>query len=435
MNESVDKAKLRVAGVALPILLLGASFVLTRTARDALYIQERGLFDLPQAYVGIALLSPPIALLTLALMRRLGPRRLRVAAPFAAGLLLLFYQQMARPGGGPLMTLFFMLVPLVFSILLALAWLLAADLLERAPRKLLARAYSLVGAAAVAGGVGGGLIARLMAGRAEPASLLTVAAAFLWIASMITALVQRSCPQCTPGKVAGRSRRPSLEDLRAVLRGRYTTTLLGVAMLGSLAGILIEFQFYLAAATSGGGGAENVRLFANLYLILNGAALLLLLGIVPGVQRRIGVYKSLLALPGVLIGGAGLLFGSATIVNRLLVRVAEGGLKSSIHRANWEQTYLPLDRNRRAVTKIMVDGAAVRIAEGLGAAILFVWLHFFVADSPLAEQNTQWLLWFLLAAVLLWFTLTRALDSLGGAQVRAACEREGERLDIPLPDS
>ena len=62
------------------------------------------------------------------------------------------------------------------------------------------------------------------------------------------------------------------------------------------------------------------------------------------------------------------LAASASGLGRTALRVAEGGLKSSIHRSNWEQAYLPVARRLRPVAKIMVDGVGMRVAEGLAAA-------------------------------------------------------------------
>ena len=101
MAELADKDDVRRRSlfVGLAILLMAASFVVIKTGRDALYFLEGGLYDLPKAYIGIALFSVPFAFVTLALMKRLGPRGARVVTPlvvaggFAASSLGL------RPGG------------------------------------------------------------------------------------------------------------------------------------------------------------------------------------------------------------------------------------------------------------------------------------------------------------------------------------------------
>ena len=68
----------RILYPAAALLLMTAGFILTKTGRDALYFQRDGLFDLPWAYLGIAVLSVPMALITLSLLQSRGPRPVRV---------------------------------------------------------------------------------------------------------------------------------------------------------------------------------------------------------------------------------------------------------------------------------------------------------------------------------------------------------------------
>jgi ATP/ADP translocase len=120
---------------------------------------------------------------------------------------------------------------------------------------------------------------------------------------------------------------------------------------------------------------------------------------------------------------------------RSLLRVTEGGLKSSIHRANWEQTYLPLDRATRVIAKLLVDGAGARVAEGLGAIIIVVWLRLAVQKGALMGGDTRWITWLLLVTILMWLVLTRFLNrnlTLQGVSKEALSEM---RAELPIPDS
>ena len=54
------------------------------------------------------------------------------------------------------------------GVLFSLTWLLAADLLDEAPRERIARSYGVVGAASILGGVLGGLIARAVSHSRSP---------------------------------------------------------------------------------------------------------------------------------------------------------------------------------------------------------------------------------------------------------------------------
>lgn len=424
----------RTMSVSAALLLITSAFTLAKTGRDALYFQAQGLYDLPGAYLGIALLNLPVATIMLGLMRWLGTRWARVAAAMVMAVALVLFAQVAKPGGGALMTTIFMAIPLGFGVLFSSAWLLAADLLEHSTPSQMTRAYGLIAAASIVGGILGPLLAKALAMRVEPQAFFLLAAGALAAAGVLMATAQRICPRrsvyCAGGLVL-----PTKRDVGLVLREPYTRLLFAIATLGALAGILIDFQFYLAAATSGNTGRANASFFANYYLALGVAALTLQVLLLPALQRRFGVYGTLFVLPGALLGGAAALVATASGFMRSLLRVAEGSLKSSVHRVSWEQTYLPLSGAQRAITKILADGFGVHTAEAVGALIILFWLRFVVKDSDVVGQGTAWVGWILFGVVLLWLALTRSLGRNLSAVIQTRELDEAARMDIPPPDT
>ena len=154
----------------------------------------------------------------------------------------------------------------------------------------------------------------------------------------------------------------------APLAKPYTLTLLFIAMTGALAGLLIDVQFYISATSASMGSKGNANFFANFYIMLNFSSLLLQLFATPKIQDKIGVGGGLMVLPFALIGGAGFASAAATAFSLPVLRVTEGGLRSSVHRSIWEQAFIPVDSSERSLVKIAVDGIGARIAEGIGAA-------------------------------------------------------------------
>lgn len=418
----------RTGFVAGAILLMTASLVFTKTGRDALYFQGDGLLDLPKAYVGMALLAGPMAALTLAMMRRLGPRRARLVAPIVAALGLTAFSTFARPGGGPLMTVFFAAVPIVFGVLFSLSWLLASDLLDRVPRVELGKPFAVIGAASILGGIMGGGSARLLAPMIEEVVFLRIGAAVLLLSALVMAAGQHRFPVRS-----GSSSGPTNEarpTIGSVLNERTVRLMAAVAIAASLAGVLVEFQFFFAAATSGADGQENAVLFANLYTALNVGALAVQLLLVPALQRSIGVAGSLLVLPAALVGGAATLIASSSIAVGAIVRGTEGGLKSSIQRSNWEQSFVGISRRSRTTAKLLIDGVGSRLGEGLAAVGLFAWLGP-VAKEDLASLDGSLLPIALLATAILWLILVRRL----GITFAAVTGSDEERVvHLPVPD-
>ncbi|MCZ6778562.1 MAG: hypothetical protein O7F16_06295 [Acidobacteria bacterium] len=414
--------------VGASVFLLMAAVTLVKTGRDALYFQKDGIFDLPKAYLGIAILSLPMALATLGLMRGVGPRRARVAAPLIMAVVLIAFHGVVRPGSGPLMTAFFILVPLAFGVLFSVTWLLLPEVLHRTPPEQVTRSYALVGTASILGGVAGGALARALAPWLEPQHLLLVGAAVLGASAAVIALTHA---RFLGASTRAAARAPSREDFRCVLEHRYSFLLLAVGMTAAFAGVLIKFQFYLAAAASGDAGRELTAFFGGFYMILNLVGLLVQIFLTPRIQRRIGVHGSLLIMPVALLGGAGALLVNATLLTRSGLRLLEGGLKMSIHRSNWEQAYLPMSYAHRSAAKLLVDGMSVRIAEGLAATVLLLWLRF----VGLSTLRLGWMTVLLLVAISLWIGLTRLLRRSLAPVASQARETDGMVLKLPLPDS
>ena len=184
--------------------------------------------------------------------------------------------------------------------------------------------------------------------------------------------------------------------------------LLLISMIGALAGLFIDFQFYASAASAQMGSKGNTDFFANFYIMLNLGSLVLQLFAAPTIQDKLGLRGGLLILPFALLGGATFVTAAATALSRSVLKVTEGGLKSSIHRSIWEQAFIPVDSSERSLVKLFVDGIGARIAEGIGATLLFVWLMSADAADP-SSLNTGWIAWLLLLTAAVWLWLTHNL--------------------------
>ena len=91
---------------------------------------------------------------------------------------------------------------------------------------------------------------------------------------------------------------------------------------------------------------------------------------------------------------------------------------------SWEQAYLAVGRSQRAVAKVIVDGAGVRVAEGLAALMLFVWFRLVIGDSSLAGRDTAWLNYVLVVAAFLSMGLMTVLSRSLRPQLAAASRIE-----------
>lgn len=356
------------------LFLVSAAFVVLRTGRDALFLAQDGLFAVPRAYIAQAMLSVPQAMAVLWLMRRFGLRSVRMLALASAAGVGLVYTVLARPGGSWLMTVLFLTVPLVFSVAFSVAWLFGSELLAPIGREAMAQAFPRLGAASILGGVVGGAVSRLFGPALGPHALLAIGTVLALGALAATAFAHRgySAPEPAGARVAAVE--PENPSVIAVMRAPSVALLLGVAMTGAATGILVDFQFYLGAAS----GADDARVafIANAYLCLSLGSLILQLLVTPWLTRSVGARGALLVLPVTLAIGGSVALSSASAVVRAGLRAVEGGVKQGVHRANWEHAFAAFPETLRAKVKVVVDGMGARVAEGVAAAVILGWMHF-----------------------------------------------------------
>ncbi len=406
-----DTDRQRTVYPALCLGILTAAFIVAKTGRDALFFQGKGIFQLPVAAMMITAASLPLAMLFVKAMKSWGARPARVGLMLIAAAVLGMAAPFLQPGGSTLLFNIFIFIPSAFGIMFASLWLLASDIFETTPKPQSARAFGKIGASSLAGGMAGGFIAKGIGPLVEPKWLIFIGA--LMILAVVVLVVQAHSK--FPTHIAPKIDSEKKSSFLAPLAKPYAIGLLFIAMTGALAGLLIDVQFYLSATSAAMGSKGNANFFANFYIMLNFGSLLLQLFAAPKIQDKIGIGGSLMILPFALIGGAGFASAAATAFSLSVLRVTEGGLRSSIHRSIWEQAFIPVESSERSLVKIAVDGVGARIAEGLAAVGLYFWVQRVAPGGNVTGPlDTRWMAWLTLATVIAWLVVTQRLR----AQVR-----------------
>ena len=137
-----------------------AAFIISKTGRDALFFQGKGIFRLPVATMMITAASLPLAILFVKAMKVWGARRARLGLLLFAGAALGLAAPFLEASGSPLLFDIFIFIPSAFGIMFASLWLLAADIFETTAKPQAARAFSRIGASSLAGGMLGGFVAK-----------------------------------------------------------------------------------------------------------------------------------------------------------------------------------------------------------------------------------------------------------------------------------
>ena len=419
--------RLRTLLLAITLGLTTLAFIIAKTGRDALFFQgSGGLLQLPLVYINIAGASLPLALLFVKAMKIWGARPARIGILSLTAVVMAAASPFLRPGDNTLLLILFMFIPAIFGLVFASLWLLASDIFEKTEKREAARAFSKIGAGTLAGGMVGGLISKGLAPSLDAKWLIFLAAVIIASVIALVGHVHGRFPTNMVPKKGDEGKKKS--GFLTPLNNQYSINLLAISMTGALAGLLIDFQFYAAAASANMGTKGNTSFFANFYILLNFSSLLLQLFATPKIQDKVGLRGGLMVLPIALIGGATFVTAAATALSRSVLRVTEGGLRSSVHRSIWEQAFLPVDSTERSSVKIAVDGIAARIAEAIGAVAILLWLKQAATGGVIPMPlNTNWIGWVTLVTVTVWLFITQKM------RVQIRTDR-GEIKAPPAPD-
>jgi AAA family ATP:ADP antiporter len=401
-NSSENRAQTLYPALALG--LMTAAFIISKTGRDALFFQGKGIFRLPVATMMITAASLPLAILFVKAMKIWGARPARLGLLLFAGAALSLAAPFLEAGDSPLLFNIFIFIPSAFGIMFASLWLLAADIFETTAKPQAARAFSRIGASSLAGGMLGGFVAKGLSPLIEAKWLILVGALMIFLVAALVALTHRRFPS----NIVAKKDREKKSSWFAPLANSYARILLAISMLGALAGILIDVQFYISATSASMGSKGNANFFANFYIMLNFSSLLLQLFVTPKIQDKIGIGGGLMVLPLALVGGVGFASAAATAFSLSALRVTEGGLRSSIHRSIWEQAFIPIEPGERSTVKLAVDGIAARIAEGIAAVTLYIWLQQVAPGGVVTEPlDTRWMIWLTCVTVVAWVAIAQ----------------------------
>jgi ATP/ADP translocase len=403
-----------IVSLAVALGFTTLAFIIAKTGRDALFFQgSGGLLQLPLIYINIAGAALPLALLFVKAMKIWGARSARVGILLFAAAVLTLTSPFLKPGESTLLLAVFMFIPAIFGIIFASLWLLASDIFENVDKREAARAFSKIGAATLAGGMLGGLLAKGLASYLDAKWMIFSGAIMIAGVAVLVRQIHQRFPSNIETKKGDEQKNKFA--LLIPLSNKYARTLLFIAMTGALASLLIDFQFYAAATSANMGSQGNANFFANFYILLNFSSLLLQLFATPTIQDKVGLRGGLMVLPLALIGGATFATAAATALSLSVLRVTEGGLRSSVHRSIWEQAFIPVERIQRSSVKIAIDGIAARIAEALGALAILIWLKRAAPDGKIPMPlDTSWMTWVLLVTVAVWLLITQTLR----AQIR-----------------
>jgi AAA family ATP:ADP antiporter len=356
------------------LFLVIASFVVGKSIRDALFIDEFGALLLPYADIGVATLVGVWVSVYLRLARRLSLRQLLVDSLLFFAVNCLIFWMIAhyyRPAW--LTPVIYVWVGMFGVVAPAQVWTLATTVLTTREAK---RMYGFIGSGATSGWIVGGFLTQVIAARYGAEFSLIGMAIALSIAAGIVGRLWSRRPVIDGDLEAARTQdqlrggiRTSIQLIR---RSPYLVAIASVILLSSFTTTMAGWQFK-AFTGSAIEGRDALAAFFGRFNFYAGLMAFALQWLLTGrLLRRLGLGFTLFIVPvGLLFGSIGLLvFGSLTAV--IVLRGIDQVLRYSIDKPTVELLYLPVPSDRTVAVKSFIDTVVWRLGDGLAGVTILI---------------------------------------------------------------
>jgi hypothetical protein len=347
--------------------VVGAQFIASKAARDALFLANFDTASLPSMVMVTALFSIALVLISSRLLARIAPEVWVPAALVVAAALMLAEWLLMASASGAAARILYLQVSGIGPLLGSGFWLIASERFDPRTAK---QVFGRIAAAGTIGGLLGGLAAARVAAVGDMSAMLPMLAAL----NLVCAWVVRRLSQAGAGMRRRPARAPldaetTRSGLRVLREARYLRNLALLVLLGTTTAIFVDQVFKTEVKATFGRGPSLGRFFSYYY-----AALSLLTFIVQAAGSRVVLEKFGLSAATGTPAATFLLGGAATLLapglrSLALTRGTEAVFRNSIYRAGYELFYTPIQpRDKRAV-KSVIDVGADRMGDVIGAAI------------------------------------------------------------------
>ena len=390
-----------------------------KATRDALFLSYFDIRLLPAMLIAASVFSIVTLLWASRAMARLTPQRL-VPAAFCLSAALLVGEWALWYQAPRLATVVFYLHIAAFgAFLISGFWSIVTERFDPRTAK---RKVGLIAAWATLGGLLGGLVAAHVAVLFSVSTMLPLLGGMHLLSGLLVYKMRSSVASHRPSRS-----RPGMASLFSGLRFVGSVSYLrNIAFLVLVTGgsaTLMDYVFKFRAVEAASSDVELARFFAAFYAGVGLATFLLQATLGRAALERFGLSGTISFLPSMTAVGSLAMLVFPVLPAGALARGGEAAVRSSLFRSGYELLYTPVPLDQKRAAKPIVDVGFDRLADGLGAILVYLILFLFI-DSA-AE------LWAMLAgaialAVLALFLTGRLkqgyVDSLKGRLVDRADE-------------
>ncbi len=354
---------------------LGAAFLIIahqvagKATRDALFLSQFDVTDLPKVVMVAAVLSMLMVIGMARLLAQFGPSVVMPLA-FTASAVLFALDWSALPRYPHAVAVALYLQMAMFgAVLISGFWSVVNERFDPYTAK---STIARVGAAATLGGVLGGLVAGEVATAIDLRAML-----------ILLALLHLACAAAV--RAIGETRRPSTSQptqvgfgsgLRLLASQRYLQWMALLMVLVAMLAALLDYAFKSQASSQIPRGEHLVAFFGQFYATVGVLTFVVQSLLGPRFLRRFGIGATLSIMPAVTLicGAIGAL--SPGSGGAIWIRAAQMALANSFFRSAFELLYTPLPPLTKRPTKAIIDVASDRLGDVLGSGLLLGVLAF-----------------------------------------------------------
>jgi AAA family ATP:ADP antiporter len=346
-----------------------------KATRDALFLSNFNVTNLPKVVIVAAIASMAAVLIMSRLLARISPVRL-IPLVFGLSAFLFIGEWLLLDYHPRIASIILYLHMAVFgAILISGFWSIINERFD--PHSAKQRVARIAAAAALGGVIGGVLAARVSA-------LIDVNAMLLFLSGMhvVCLFSTRAIGTSTrsvPVDKAVRAR----SAFTVIARTRYLQWMAALLVLVAVMAALVDYALKAEASARFRDSESLVAFFASFYAIAGvaGFALQTLLGRRILQQFGIGTTLAILPVAIAVFGTIGTVF--TRLWSMVLLRGGHSVFVNSLYRSAFELLYTPLPPHKKRPTKAIIDVASDRLGDLVGSGLLLL-LLFLAPDLPTA---------------------------------------------------
>ena len=365
MTAGYKETKVATTSAILTAVLVIASQIAGKAARDAIFLSNYAIEDLPLMIMAAAGVSIVMVLLSARLMVRIGPIRLIPATFLVSAATLLGIWGLMYVNVRVSAILLYLHLAAFGVVLISGFWSLVNERFDPHTAK---KTISRIVAGATFGGLIGGVLAERLAAMVDVAVILPVLAGL----QILCAWKSRDLALQSSIDSQPEDRKPEKKRSSWSILGRetYLRNLAIIVLTCTVAAALLDYV-YKAYATERFGNPEALtRFFAWYYMGVG----LITFGVQTLLSRRslekLGLGGTVAALPfAVAAGTIGVIF-APHLFTATAARFSEAVLRNSLFRSAYELFFVPIPAGEKRATKTMIDVGFDRLGDAMGAGLV-----------------------------------------------------------------